>query len=75
MGKTVIRKEEQFGRYVSFLPFGGDVEGVTLEGFAYPLVDFYLPYVNSRSVSNEIAEEEAQVSFTKGRLLMIESRD
>ena len=74
-GKTVIRRSRQFGKYVSFLPFGGDVEGVTLKGFAYPLENFYLPYVNSRSVSNEIEEEEAEVSFTRGRLLMIESRD
>lgn len=75
MGKTILYRSQQFGKYVSFLPFGGDVEGVTLKGFVYPLENFYLPYVNSRSVSNEIAQEEAEVSFTKGRLLMIESRD
>lgn len=75
MGKTILHRSQQFGKYVSFLPFGGDVEGVTLKGFEYPLEDFYLPYVNSRSVSNEIAQEKAEVSFTKGRLLMIESRD
>lgn len=75
LGRTVLRREEQFGRYVSFLPFGGDVEGVTLQGFAYPLENFYLPYVNSRSVSNEMAEETAEVDFCRGRLLMIESRD
>lgn len=74
-GKTILHRNRQFGKYVSFLPFGGDVEGVTLKGFVYPLENFYLPYVNSRSVSNEIAQEEAEVSFSRGRLLMIESRD
>ena len=32
---TVLKKSEQFGKYVSFFPLGGDVTGLTLEGFKY----------------------------------------
>ena len=34
---TVLKKEEQFGKYVSFFTVGGDVSGLTLKGFKYPL--------------------------------------
>lgn len=71
----VIHKEQQFGTYVSFLPFGGAVSGVTLEGFRYPLKDALLVCENGLGISNEIVEEEARVWFEKGKLLMIQSRD
>ena len=32
---TVLKKSEQFGKYISFFPLGGDVTGLTLEGFKY----------------------------------------
>ena len=71
-----IRKEEQFGKYVSFFPLEKEVTSITLEGFAYPLDHHYLP--NSSGglcVSNEIVEETAHVSYEGGILLMVQSRD
>ena len=38
-----IRKEEQFGKYVSFFPLEKEVASITLEGFAYPLDHHCLP--------------------------------
>lgn len=70
-----LRKEEQYGKYVSFLPFSDEVEGITLQGFKYPLNNFTMKKGTSLGVSNEIQEKVCQVSLTKGILLMIQSRD
>ena len=34
---TVLKKKEQFGKYVSFFSLEGDMPGLTLVGFKYPL--------------------------------------
>lgn len=70
-----IKKEEQFGAYVSLLPYTAKVEGVTLKGFQYPLKDYCLKGFCSIGVSNVIVEEEASIAFTDGILLVIESKD
>lgn len=70
-----IRKNEQYGKYVSLIPYTGEVCDVTLEGMKYPLDHYLLGGFNSLGVSNEIEEEEARISFSKGLLLVIESRD
>lgn len=74
-GQFSIRKEEQWGKYVSLFAFGGDVEGLTLTGFHYNVKNFRLSSVGSRAVSNEIDACEGTISFRKGKLLVIESRD
>ncbi|HJC64825.1 MAG TPA: thiamine diphosphokinase [Candidatus Blautia merdavium] len=70
-----IRRQELPGKYVSFFSMGDRVEGITLTGFKYPLTDYTLNNDDGIAVSNELAREEAEVSFTKGRLLMIFSKD
>lgn len=70
-----IKKEELPGKYVSFFSMGDKVEGITLRGFKYPLTDYTLSNDDGIAVSNELAGEEAEVSFRKGRLLMIFSGD
>ena len=73
---TVLRKSEQFGKYVSFFQLGGDVTGLTLEGFKYPLSNYHLTVADSGlTVSNEISSESAKIIYDKGTLLMIMSRD
>ncbi|NCB91629.1 MAG: thiamine diphosphokinase [Clostridia bacterium] len=71
----VIRKEEQYGKYVSFFPLGEEVEGLTLEGFKYPLDRYHLRNLEGLGVSNEIESDMAKVSWEKGILVMIQSRD
>lgn len=68
-------REDMFGTYVSFLPFGGAVSGVTLKGLKYPLENMSLAVGNSLGISNEVVEKKIEVSFESGYLLMIESRD
>lgn len=70
-----LRRDELFGNYISFLPFFGEVTGVTLKGFKYPLSGKTLTAGISLGISNEGAEEIMEVSFLSGYLLMIEARD
>ncbi len=70
-----IRRDEQFGRFVSLIPYTGSVAHVTLTGFKYTLDDYTMGGFNSLGVSNEIAEEVAHIEFRGGILLVIESVD
>lgn len=70
-----LKKSEQFGHYVSLIPFTPEVTGVTLTGFFYPLNDFTLTSGKALGVSNEITEERAVIELKDGILLVIESTD
>jgi len=74
-GRLVIKKEKQFGKYVSLIPFSKEVTGLTLKGFFYPLSDYTLEKFCSLGISNEIVEETASIEFSEGILLVIEARD
>lgn len=79
--KTILRRDGQFGDYVSLIPYTPQVTGLTLQGFKYPLQDhtmscYYLEGAAPVSgVSNEIVEDEAEISLREGILVLIESRD
>lgn len=70
-----IKKEEQYGTYVSLFPFTPQVKKITLTGFKYPLCEYTLECYHSLGVSNEIVEEQAKISFQEGVLLVVESKD
>ncbi|NLK27719.1 MAG: thiamine diphosphokinase [Clostridiales bacterium] len=70
-----IDKNRQYGDYISFLPFHGDVHDLRLEGFKYPLPGILLTAGDSLCISNEIMDEQAIVSFTDGILAVFETRD
>lgn len=70
-----LKKADQFGKYVSLLPFTPEVRGITLKGFAYEVEDFTLVSGIARGVSNELEAETATISCEDGILLVIESRD
>ena len=69
-----IKKEEQFGTYVSLIPFY-EAEGVTLRGFKYLLNNDTLVFHKTRAISNELQETEGIIEYHSGLLLMIESKD
>ncbi|MCF0134522.1 MAG: thiamine diphosphokinase [Blautia sp.] len=74
--RMTITDQSRFGKYLSFFPMGGDVTGLTLTGFKYPLYNHTLRTIDTGlTVSNELLEETAVVEFSAGVLLMIESRD
>lgn len=70
-----LKREEQYGRYISLIPYAGQAEGVTLKGFKYPLEDYTMGGFNALGVSNEMVEDVASISLTNGQLVVIESRD
>ncbi len=70
-----LEKTRQWGSYVSFFPWGEQVENLTLQGFAYPLENYLMENTITRCVSNEIVDEQASVSFTKGTVVCVEARD
>ena len=51
-----------------------DVTNLTLKGFKYPLSNFNLSHQSGLGVSNEILDE-AYVSFSTGRLLLIKTKE
>lgn len=71
----IIKKEEQYGEFVSLLPLTDCVENVTLSGFKYSLNHKTFCRENTLGVSNEIIEDTANVSFSKGVFIVVESKD
>ena len=61
--------------FFGLVAFGGDVTGLTLEGFKYSLEDFTLVEATTLGVSNEFLADPATVSFRSGLLIFIHSRD
>lgn len=73
--ELTIRRGEQFGTYISLMPYTERVEGITLTGFQYPLENGVFTQGISRGVSNELAEEQGTIRIQSGLLFVIESRD
>ncbi|MBW8381441.1 MAG: thiamine diphosphokinase [Youngiibacter sp.] len=69
---TIIR---DFGDFISFQAFRGDVEGFTIKGARYPLYDYKLRMGDPRTVSNEFVGETMEVSFKSGIVIVMKSRD
>lgn len=73
--QVTIGKELQHGKYVSVVPMSPVVEGLTLEGVAYPLHNHKITQGNSLTVSNQIVDTSAHIHLKKGCIWVIESRD
>lgn len=64
-----------WGKYISFLPLLGEIKGITLTGFSYPLDDYDLDVASSRCISNELSEETGTITFREGAAICVESKD
>lgn len=71
----IIDKKTQFGKYVSLIPFNGSVQGLFIKGMKYNVSNLQMGGFNSLGISNEIEDETAEISFEKGILIVVESRD
>ena len=60
--------------YYSFFALE-DVYNLCLTGFKYPLKNFNLSHTSSLGVSNEIVNNIANLSFSKGKLLLIKTKN
>ncbi|NLL72206.1 MAG: thiamine diphosphokinase [Clostridiales bacterium] len=71
----IIKKDMQYGDYISLIPYTNQVEGLSLRGFKYPLDSVILKAGSSLGISNEIIESEGIVEFNKGILMVFETKD
>ena len=60
--------------YVSLFPMNGDVHGLCLRGFRYPLEHAVLRAASTLGTSNEFAAQEGYVSFTSGSLIYMQCK-
>jgi thiamine pyrophosphokinase len=70
-----ILKSEQFGNFVSVIPMTARLDGLTLKGFKYELVNKSLCMGSSLGQSNEIVADSATISVEAGVAIVVESRD
>ena len=73
--RHTFSRSKQWGTYISFLPLLGQLKGITLEGFKYPLKDYDLDAASSRCISNELSGEKGRITFREGVAICVESRD
>ncbi len=70
-----IDKSSCPGRYISFVPFDGEVTGIKLKGFKYPLNGYTLKPGISRCISNELSAQQGTVEFDSGCMIVVNSSD
>lgn len=75
--EKTFKREELWGKYISFLPYTEQVTGITLKGFKYPLKDKNLVRGQETGlcISNELDQETADIIFQDGVLVCVESKD
>lgn len=71
----IIKKDKQYGDYISLLPYTPQVNGLSLKGFKYPLEAVTLKLGSSLGISNEIVGYEGIVEFDQGILVVFETKD
>lgn len=69
------RLEKEFGDYISFQAFGCPVNNFSIKGSKYELLNHKLLIGDSLCVSNEFVDDYIEISFEKGEVLVIYSRD
>jgi len=72
---VIIKKSEQFGKYISLIPLSESVTSLTLIGFYYPLEKYRMNQGLSVGISNEIVGEEGIIEFEEGILIIFETKD
>jgi thiamine pyrophosphokinase len=63
------------GTTVSILPIGGEVEGLTITGFEYPITEGQMTIDKPYGISNVTNENTQRITFKKGMLLMVIPED
>ncbi len=59
------------GQTVSLFPFGGEVSGITLTGFEYPLTKAFMEAGNPYGISNRLTERQGIIDVDAGVLLAV----
>ncbi|HAQ41019.1 MAG TPA: thiamine diphosphokinase [Clostridiales bacterium] len=74
-GKTVLKIKRRKNYFVSMAPVTETIEGLTLEGFKYPLDNVKVKRGSTLLVSNEITQDEGSIILEKGTALVFVSKD
>lgn len=70
-----VRVAKEHYRYLSLIAWSGQVSGIHLSGFRFPLADYTLKRTSHLAISNEWLEETGTVRHKEGELLIVQSRD
>lgn len=70
-----LHREEAFGPFFSLFPLELPVEDFNIKGAKYPLKNHILKPCDSLCVSNEFDEDEVEISFVYGHVILMETRD
>ena len=73
--RIVLKKDEAYGPYFSIFPLGQNVLGVTIKGAKYPLRNHTITPHDSLCVSNQFEEDEVEIDFFSGTIILMETRD
>ncbi len=68
-----LKRDKGENRRVSLVAVSETVEGLTTRGLSYPLSNALLKFGGSLGVSNEFDGDTAEITFTRGLLLIMES--
>lgn len=71
--KMEIRYKKNY--FVSIIPMTDIIEGITLEGFKYPLYNVNVQRGSTLCISNQILEDKGIISLSKGNALVFVSKD
>lgn len=72
---AIYKKCDLYGPYFSLFALGGTVKGLTLKGSKYPLENHELLPYDSLSISNQVIEEELEIRYEEGILILIEAKE
>lgn len=64
-----------FGETISFHALSDEVKGFTIKGAKYNIEDYTLNLLEPRAISNEFLDEDIEVSFKSGKVLVLHSFD
>ncbi len=73
-GPAALELDGSAGDFVSLLPLGDGVEGVTTRGMRYPLRGEPLPLGPARGLSNQLTGSRGGVRVRRGRLMVVHTR-
>lgn len=72
---TITKRKETQRSYVSVIPLSDKIEGLTLKGFKYPLINAKVYLEDVYTVSNELIDDIGEIIIKKGSILLTESFD
>lgn len=70
---TIVNKKE--GYFLSIIPITDYIDGITLKGVKYPLLDVRVDRGSTLCISNEITANKAEISIKIGKGILFISKD